>query len=174
MTLCRRPRGCYLTVLATVLVLILASLGQAQEPLDLFSDSPALAAGFVRLCAWNLRHINLEEQARTFLPGANDTEDFAILIATFAKAMQDLGCDLTAVIEVQPRANEANRLNQTRDRLNGGTSGPWRSDQTDIEYDDPTNPFGNLQLGLLWNSTKLTIDPSADHLLPRARRGAHP
>ncbi len=166
----RLPGWCLTVFFLAALVSILATAGQAQEPIDVFPDSPALAAGFVRLCSWNLRHINLEEQARTFLPGANDTEDFAILIATFAKALQDLGCDLTAVIEVQPRVNEPNRLNQIRDRLNGATGGPWQADQTDIEYDDPTNPFGNLQLGLLWNNSKITIDPAADQLLHELRQ----
>jgi Type VI secretion system effector, Hcp len=57
-------------------------------------DNPELASGFVRVCAWNLHHLNLEEQARQFLPGQNDTEDFAILIATFAKGLRDLGLRL--------------------------------------------------------------------------------
>ena len=149
---------------------LLVSVGYAEEPIDLFPDNPALASGFVRLCSWNLRHINLEEQARTFLPGTTDAEDFAILIATFAKAMQDLGCDLTAVVEVQPRVNEPNRLHQIRDRLNAPGGASWQADQTDIEYDDPTNPFGNLQLGVVWNSTNVTLDPAADQLLHELRQ----
>jgi len=154
----------------SIVVVLLAAIAQAQEPIDLFPDNPELATGFVRICAWNLRHINLEEQARQFLPGNNDTEDFAILIATFAKGLRDLGCDLAAIAEVQPRTNEPDRLLQLRDRLNGPGGGPWQADQTAIEYDDPTNTFGNLQLGLLWNSTKVTINPTADLLLHELRQ----
>ncbi len=162
-------RGYRLWVVLVIAELLVSS-AQAQEPLDLFQDNPTLAAGFMRLCAWNLRHINLEEQARQLLPGQTDAEDFAILIATFAKGLRDLGCDLAAIIEVQPRANEPDRLLQLRDRLNGPSGGPWHADQTDIEYDDPTSPFGNLQLGLLWNNTKVTIDPTADQLLHQLRQ----
>lgn len=166
-------RGRFLWVALTIAVLLVGSV-QAQEPLDLFPDNPELASGFVRLCAWNLRHINLEEQSRQLLPGQNDTEDFAILIATFAKGLRDLGCDLAAIVEVQPRANEPDRLLQLRDRLNGTGGGPWLADQTNIDYADPTNPFGNLQFGLLWNSTKITIDPTADQLLHQLRQPRNP
>lgn len=143
---------------------------RAQEAVDLFPDNPVLAPGFVRLCSWNLRHINLEEQARQFLPGQNDTEDFAILIATFAKGFRDLGCDVAAVIEVQPRANEPDRLLQIRDRLNGPSGGPWQAAQTNIDYDTPLGQFGNLQLGILWDSTKATINPASAQLLDALRQ----
>ena len=166
----RRRGHVPLFVVPLILCLLLGGVGSAQEALDLFADNPALAPGYIRLCSWNLRHINLEEEARTFLPGATDSEDFAILIATFAKAIQDLGCELTAVVEVQPRVNEPDRLRQIRDRLNGPTGGPWQADETEIEYDGPATPFGNLQLGLLWNSTKVTVDPAADQLLHELRQ----
>jgi Lamin Tail Domain len=71
---------------------------------------------------------------------------------------------------VQPRAGEPDRLLQLRDRLNGPGGGPWQADQTNIEYDNPNDPFGNLQLGLLWNSTKVTINPTADQLLLELRQ----
>jgi hypothetical protein len=163
-----RRQRLFIWLFTTSLLSVTLSLGtsaHAQEPIDLFPDNPELAPGFVRVCAWNLRHINLEEQARQFLPGQNDTEDFAILIATFAKGLRDLGCDLAAIVEVQPRSGELDRLLQLRDRLNGSGSGPWRADQTNIEYDNPNDPFGNLQFGLLWNSNKVTVDPTADQLL---------
>jgi hypothetical protein len=148
------------TISVLSLALGLGTSATAQEPIDLFPDNPELASGFVRICAWNLRHINLEEAARQFLPGQNDTEDLAILIATFAKGLRDLGCDLAAIVEVQPRVGEPDRLLQLRDRLNGPGGGPWQADQTNIEYDNPNDQFGNLQLGLLWNSVKVTIDRS--------------
>jgi hypothetical protein len=44
------------------------------------------------------------------------------------------------------------------------------ADQTNIEYDDPSDPFGNLQMGLLWNSTRVTVDPTADQLLQQLRQ----
>ena len=167
----RRRQGMLASFVAvSMLILLLGISAQAQEPIDLFPDNPELASGFVRVCAWNLRHIDLEEQARQFLPGQNDTEDFAILIATFAKGLRDLGCDLAAIVEVQPRAGEPDRLLQLRDRLNGASSGPWRADQTSIEYDNPADPFGNLQFGLLWNSTKVTVDPTANQLLLELRQ----
>jgi endonuclease/exonuclease/phosphatase family metal-dependent hydrolase len=160
-----RIPGSLCIVWVVTVALALAIPAHAQEPIDLFPDNAELAQGFVRVCAWNLRHINLEEQGRQFLPGQNDPEDFAILTATFAKGLRDLGCDLAAIVEVQPRTAEPDRLLQLRDRLNGPGSGPWRADQTNIEYDNPNDPFGNLQFGLLWNSTKVTIDPTADRLL---------
>lgn len=110
--------------LAIVLAIVPAS---GQQPIDIFPDEPPLDSGFIRLGSWNLRHINLEDGAREFLPGSNDTEDFAILIATFAKAITDLGLDLIAIQEHQPRAGQPNRLLQIRDRLNGGPSGPSRA-----------------------------------------------
>ena len=57
-----------------------------------------------------------------------------------------------------------------RDRLNAGGGNNWSSDETNIPYDDPTNPFGNLQFGLLWRSAKVTVDPTADSLLTDLRQ----
>lgn len=175
--LARSLRREFSLIVAVVLAVLLVGVAYAQTPLDLFPDNPQLAADFVRVCSWNLRHINLEEQARQLLPGQNDTEDFAILIATFAKGFQDLGCDVAAVTEVQPRANEPDRLLQIRDRLNGTGTGTWQIAQTNIDYDAPAGPFGNLQLGVLWNSTKVTIVPTSAQLLnalrqPRDANGA--
>jgi len=154
---------------ALILLILFPTTSRTQQPIDLFADDVSLDTGFIRIAAWNLRHINLEGDARTFLPGTTDTEDFAILTATFAKAIKDLGIDLIAVVEHQPRSGEPNRLLQIRDQLNG-PSGPWRADETNIEYDNPSNPFGNLQFGILWNSSKVTIDPAADSLLTDLRQ----
>lgn len=158
-------------ILCAFLILALAiAPASGQQPIDVFPDDPPLDAGFIRIGSWNLRHINLEGGARQFLAGANDTEDFAILTATFAKAIRDLGLDLVAIQEFQPRAMEPNRLHQIRDHLNGGASGPWRSDETNIPYDNPNDQFGNLQFGVLWNSSRVTIDPNADLLLSELRQ----
>jgi hypothetical protein len=157
-----------------LLVFIIAALATeptaGQQAIDIFPDDPQLPSAFVRLGSWNLRHINLENGARQFLPGANDTEDFAILTATFAKAIRDLGLDVVAIQEHQPRAGEPNRLLQIRDHLNGGPTGPWKADETAIPYDNPNSQFGNLQFGLLWNSSKLAVDPEADILLDNLRQ----
>ena len=87
-----------------------------QQPLDLFQDVPELDPEFIRLGSWNLRHINVEGQADDFLPGATETEDFQILIATFAEAIDDVGLDIVAISEHQPRQNEANRRRRARTR----------------------------------------------------------
>ncbi len=157
-------------LVVSIAALVLIGVGYAQEPIDLFPDSPKLSQGYIRVGAWNLRHINLEGQARVFLPGNNDTEDFAILIATFAKVIQDLSLDVVTIVELQPRANEPNRLHQLRDKLNGQGGGPWRAHQTDIEYDSLGSSFGNLQFGLLWNSFKVTINPTDARLLSELRQ----
>ena len=153
--------------LPLVAFFIAAALG--QQPIDLFSDDVALNADQIRLSSWNLRHINLESGAADFLPGTTPADDFAILTATFAKAIKDLGLDLVAVVEVQPRSGEPNRLFQVRDHLNGAANN-WKSDQTAIPYDNPGGQFGNLQFGLLWNSDRVTIDPNADTLLTPLRQ----
>jgi hypothetical protein len=44
------------------------------------------------------------------------------------------------------------------------------ADESYIPYDDPSNPFGNLQLAVLWNSAKVTIDLAADQLLEELRQ----
>jgi len=160
----RRP------AVAIVFAVAFASLSPAQEPLDLFSDAPALGPGFVRVGAWNLRHIQVEHSARDYLPGETLEEDYASLVATFGKAIKDLGLDLVAVVEHQRRQGEPNRLHQIRDCLNGDQPGPWRADETAIAYDNPGDHFGNLQFGLLWNSEKLTVDPTADRLLEDLRQ----
>lgn len=154
---------------ACALSLLVACSARGQQPIDLFDDAPPLGSGFIRIGAWNLRHINIEGQAANFLTGATREEDFAILIATFAKGIQDLGLDLVAVVESQPRQNEPNRLTQLRDRLNGGAAGSWRSDETSIDYDS-VSQFGGLQFGLLWNSAKIRIDPDDDALLTELRQ----
>ena len=107
-----------LAMLIVSLCLLVARPTAAQEPLDLFSDAPRLSPEFVRIGAWNLRHINVEGGAAEVLPGKTPEEDAAILAATFAKAIDDLGLDLVAVIEHQPRPGEPNRLHQIRDELN--------------------------------------------------------
>ncbi len=157
-----------------LLVLLWCAAAAGQQPIDLFQDAPRLGPGFVRIGAWNLRHINVEGGAAEFLPGSTREEDFAILVATFAKAIGDLGLDLVAVVEHQPRQGEANRLQQIRDRLNGGAAGAWRSDETVIDYDTGGGAFGGLQLGLLWNSTTITINPAADALLDELRQPRGP
>ena len=78
----------------------MANVGIAQVPIDLFPDVPALGSGFIRIGSWNLRHINLESGAEDYLPGNKEDEDFAILIATFGKAITDLGLDLVAIVEL--------------------------------------------------------------------------
>jgi endonuclease/exonuclease/phosphatase family metal-dependent hydrolase len=161
-------------ICALLLAAMLAAAAAAQQPIDIFPDNAPLGAGFVRIGSWNLRHINLEEGAREFLPGANDDEDFAILVGTFAKAVQDLGLDLLAVQEHQPRAGEPNRLLQIVERLNGGSAGPWRSAETNIPYDNPSSPFSNLQFAVVWNSSRIAIDPASAVLLSDLRQPRNP
>lgn len=140
------------------------------QPIDLFSDAPRLAGGFVRIGAWNLRHINVEGDADDCLPGATKTEDFAILIETFAKGIVDLGLDLVAIVEHQPRAGEPNRLHQIRDQLVAMTGRPWNSDESNIDYDPPFTEFGHLQFAVLWDPGRVTIDPDPDMLLDDLRQ----
>ncbi len=150
---------------AFVALLCILAPAHGQQPLDLFEDAPALGEGFIRIGFWNLRHINLEGDADDLLPGASEDEDFAILTATFAKGIRDLGLDLVAVVEHQPRANETNRLLQILDALNASSATPWLSDETDIVYSNPNDPFGGLQFGLLWKADRIAIDPTKDELL---------
>jgi endonuclease/exonuclease/phosphatase family metal-dependent hydrolase len=147
------------------------------RPLDLFSDTPTLASDHFRIAAWNLRHMRVEEGADEVLPGVDLAEDEQILTATYAKAIQDLQLDALAIIEHQPRPGEPNRLELLRQRLNRGAEGPWRSDESRIEYaypepDDPNvRQFGYLQYGLLWNSQRgVTIDPARNRLLDELRQ----
>lgn len=151
-----------------------ATAATAQEPLDLFSDAPRLAPGYVRIGAWNLRHINLEDGADLVLPGASREDDFRSLIATFAKAIQDLGLDLVAVVEHQPRPGEPNRLAELAEKLTS-LGGKWAFAETHIEYDREydreTNAYGALQFGLLWNRERgIAVDPAAAKLLVELRQ----
>ena len=62
-----------------VLIFGIATQAQAQhEPLDLFPDVPALGDDFIRVGAWNLRHINLEGDADDLLPGNNEMAECVI------------------------------------------------------------------------------------------------
>jgi endonuclease/exonuclease/phosphatase family metal-dependent hydrolase len=151
-------------------IVLCAARLHAAEPIDMFSDVPKLNNDFIRIGAWNLRHINLEGDADEFLPGETEEEDFEILVATFAKAIEDLGLDVVAIVEHQPRANEPNRLVEILNRLNGGDGDLWRSDETQIVYENPNHPFSNLQFGLLWDSAKVTVDPTDDELLSQLRQ----
>lgn len=172
-------------VLGPATVLVPAAVSQGQErtaedsarPLDLFSDAPALASNHFRIAAWNLRHMRVEEGADEVLPGADLAEDERILTATYAKAILDLRLDALAIVEHQPRSGEPNRLELLRQRLNRGAEGPWRSDESHIEYeyplpDDPNvRKFGYLQFGLLWNSERgVSIDPARNRLLEELRQ----
>ncbi len=106
----------YLTLIALIFMTLLPSAGRGQQPIDIFPDDVPLDSGFISIGAWNLRHINLEGGAREFLPGATDAEDFAILTVTFAKAIKDLGLNLIAVVEHQPRSGEPSCSTELRDR----------------------------------------------------------
>ena len=129
--------------LTLALILTLAGTGFAQEPIDLFPNSPELGPGFIRIGAWNLRHINLENNAELLLPGDTRAEDFESLVATFAKAIKDLGLDVVVITENQPRAQEPDRLQQIRDKLNGPAGTTWDSDQTNIPYTGSFTQFGH-------------------------------
>ena len=154
-----------------LVLFILASGALAQGPVDLFSDSVELADGYLRIGAWNLRHINLESGARDILPGDNDDEDFTSLIRTFAKAIDDLDLDILAAVEVQPRQGEPNRLAQIRNRLNTNAgSTVWQSTQTDISYDPPVHQYGGLQLGLLWKTSAVDVNVAGARLLTELRQ----
>ena len=87
--------------LSCLFVLFVTS-ASAQQALDLFQDVPELDANFVRIGAWNLRHINIEGDADEFLVGNTEEDDFDILIATFAAAIEDLELDVVAISEHQP------------------------------------------------------------------------
>ena len=142
----------------------------AQEPLDLFADQPKHAEGFIRIACWNLRHINLEANADDLLVGDTEAEDFAILTATFAKAIDDLALDLVVIVEHQPRANEPDRLAEILGHVNAGGAAEWRMDSTQIPYDNTSSQFGNLQFAVLWRSDRVTIDTTADTLLEQLRQ----
>ncbi len=153
------------------LLLLLSATVFSQEPIDPFSDRAKLGDGYLRIATWNLRHINLESGARDLLPGNTEDEDFACLVSTFAKAIDDLDLDLVAAVEVQPRQNEPDRLAQIRDQLNSNAGNAvWQSLQTSIPYDQPTNQYGNLQFGVLWNSAGVDIDTNGVRLLDELRQ----
>ena len=123
-------RAVWLSVLGALWI----SAAHAQDgAVDLFADNPKLAPGFLRLGAWNMRHINVEGGADEVLPGRSRDQDFQALIATFAKSIGDLGLDIVAVIEHQPHPGEANRLQQLAQKLNSGQDGPWKWDESNIE-----------------------------------------
>lgn len=159
------------TFIPLALSLLLCQPSIGQEPLDIFSDAPPLSAGFVRIGTWNVRHIDLVPGADSFFAGNGREADLAILTATLAKAIRDMQLDLAVLVEVQPRAGEPDRLRQVVEHLNSGTSGPWRFTQTNIDYDNSTDPYGNLQFGVVWNSARgVSIDPSKTKLLDELRQ----
>lgn len=163
-------RQLFSTVIICGLQLVVALPVLAQEPIDLFADAPQLNDDFIRIGSWNLRHINLEGNVRDLLVGDNDVDDFAILTATFAKGIKDLGLDLVVIVEHQPRVNAPNRLEQIRSFLNSNGASNWLADESRIIYDNPNSPFSGLQFGLLWNSNKVIIDPNSDQLLDDLRQ----
>ncbi|MCB9492249.1 MAG: hypothetical protein H6674_09325 [Dehalococcoidia bacterium] len=132
--------------------------------LDLFADEPRLADGFILIGAWNIRHINVEAGAGTFLPGTTTANDSQILFRTFAKAIQDLGLDVVAVTEVKGE----DRLATIRNCLNrGDPTAPWRSAQTDMEFAPAST---EIQLSVVWNSAKVEIDPDEMEVLEDQRQ----
>ena len=142
-----------------------------HEPVDLFSDSPALGDGFFRLGAWNVRHIDLALGAEGFLVGNDREADFEILTRSYAKAIEDLKLDIVVLIEVQPRDNERSRFEQVVAHLNNKDNDSWACFQSQIEYDDPKDPYGNLQFGLIWNRQHgINIDPAKALLLEELRQ----
>jgi hypothetical protein len=140
-----------------------AASGRAQPPIDLFSDVPRHAAGFVRLGSWNVRHLKVESSYAADLPGRTLEEDTTILWNTFADAILDLQLDLVVLIEVQPRSGEPNALLAIQERLRQETGDDWRSDITDLKYDDLSDPYGNLQFGLLWTRDQAGASSSMAH-----------
>lgn len=154
--------------------LICGVSSRAQAPVDLFSNRPKLGSGFVRIGAWNLRHLNLEGTAASVLPGNTRDEDFESLVSTFAMAISDLALDIAVLVEHQPRSGEPNRLLQLRDKLNSMTGEAWNADETQIPYDNNDSEFGSLQFGLLWKPSRATIDPTADTLLEQLRQPRGP
>ncbi len=155
--------------------LLISALCAGQEPVDLFPDVPAYASGFVRIGAWNVRHLNVEPNSEDFFAGRDREEDLAILTASFAKAIRDLQLDLLVLVEVQPRVGEPDRLRQILLDLNGADGDHWRSDVTHLEYDEPEDPYGNLQFGLLWNTARaVRIDPAKNRVLEELRQPRSP
>jgi hypothetical protein len=63
----------------------------------------------IRVGSWNLRHINLENGASAFLPGTHPAEDFAILTATFAKAVRVSNLDYNPPNERRHGVREGRR-----------------------------------------------------------------
>ena len=161
----------YRSVLVLVMVsLLLAAVSAQADPIDVFADEPALGDGFIRLGCWNLRHINLESGADDYLLGDTEEEDFEILTETFAKAIGDLGLDVVAISEHQPQSDEPNRLHQIRDELNATVDGTWLAHESEIGYGPSGATFGRLQLAVLWNSERVTIDPDETVLLSELRQ----
>jgi endonuclease/exonuclease/phosphatase family metal-dependent hydrolase len=160
---------------AIALLTLLANISLAQQPVDLFSDSPALAEGFVRIGAWNVRHLDLSNNSDRYFAGRDREEDFSILIGSFAKAVLDLKLDLVVLVEVQPRTGEPDRLQQLLQSVRACSGGEWQSHITCLEYDEPDDPYGNLQFGLLWNEARgVRIDRSKTRLLEELRQPRSP
>ncbi|MCK4513546.1 hypothetical protein KAW64_17480 [bacterium] len=159
-------------IFVVALAVVILGAGHAQaEPIDVFADEPGLGDGFIRLGCWNLRGINLYgSEVRGFLPGASDEDDLTILIETFAKAIGDLGLDIVAISEHQPRTDEPNRLHQIRDVLNVMGEGTWQAHESEIGYGESGSSIGGLQLAVLWNTDKVTIDPDETVLLSALRQ----
>ena len=157
-------------LVSVVLAIGLVSAGWASAaPLDVFADEPALGDGFIRVGCWNLRHINLEGSIDEFLLGTTE-ENFDTLTQTFAKAVLDLGLDVVAVSEHQPRSDEPNRLQQVVGALNAMDGGGWEAHESEIGYGESGSAVGGLQLAVLWNSDKVTIDPGECVLLSDLRQ----
>ncbi len=151
-------------------VLLLSGCSAAQQEIDLFSDEPRVGEGFLRLATWNLRHINVEGDADDFLPAATEEGDFDLLIDAFADAIVDLDLHLVLVVEHQPRTDEPNRLAELEAVVDARLPAEWRFDESHIEYQGDGGQFGNLQFGLLWDASRVTIDPDADQVLESLRQ----
>ena len=151
-------------------LLLLASTGYAQQPIDVFLDRRPLTTDFVRVGAWNIQHFELKSGAAALLPGSNPDEDLESLAATYAKAIKDLGLDVAALVEHQNLDPDKDRLELLKKALNGGVTGPWRADETRIEYSDPNNTLMNLQFAVVWNSERIEIDPAKNTVLLELRQ----
>ena len=164
-----KPRSLF--ILLVLLTTIDLAAQEMNEPVDLFSDEPALANGFFRLGAWNVRHLDLAYGAEGFLAGKNREADFEILTSSFAKAIEDLKLDIVVLIEVQPRMGERNRFEQVIAHLNKTDKDSWAFSETRIAYDEPDDPYGNLQFGIIWNQRRgVKIAPDKARLLDELRQ----
>ncbi|MCA9219019.1 MAG: lamin tail domain-containing protein [Planctomycetales bacterium] len=157
-------------------ILLLGVSAVAAEPVDLFSNQVKLGDGFVRIACWNMQHLEVKEEARDWLPGDSLEEDYASLIGSFAQAIDDLDLHVVMVVEHQPRMGEPDRLEQLCEQLNtlhpstNGGDPVWQVHQSHIQYDDPTDPFGNLQFGVLWQTTRARVHADGIALLEELRQ----